>query len=450
MRLSRVFYFSLVFVKNRVSLVANAPPHLKKARQDTLTILEEALKKVNGFNAVKSAVSYENSFLQIKEKTFPLKSFEHIYLLGFGKASIDMALAIKNIVPIKRGCIITNEKRQIAGISVYQASHPFPEEKNIQATEELLKIGEKTTEKDLIILLISGGGSSLLCKPRISLKGMRKVTESLMHAGCTIEELNTVRKHLSFVKGGQLAKDINGTIISLIISDVVGDKLEFVSSGPAFPDTTTYTDVEHILKKYDIWGKIREVNDIIIKGAKGEIEETPKETFNHVHSFVIANNEMACMAAQKKGQGIGYYSKAVTSSLTGEARKIGEDIVEFTKIHPSDEAIFIFGGETTVVVKGKGKGGRNQELALAAMNKIEGEDIVLLSCGTDGRDGNSVAAGAIIDGWSLENAKKKNLSPDLFLQNNDSHTFFKKLDDVILTRQTGTNVMDLQICCKIG
>ncbi len=446
MGLSRASCFSMVLIKNFDSLVSNVP-HFKKARQDTLTMLEEALKRVNGFNAVSSAISLENSFLQVKGESFPLKSFEHIYLLGFGKASVDMARAVKKILPIKKGCSITNERKKIEGIEVYQATHPLPEEKNIYATEKLLEIGKKATEKDLIILLISGGGSSFLCKPRISLDGLRDITEMLMHAGCTIEELNTVRKHLSFVKGGQLASTIKATIISLTISDVVDDKLEFVSSGPAVPDTTTYGDAQHILKKYGLWGKIEEIDEVITRGMKGEIGETPKESFEHVHSFIIANNEMVCKEAQKKAQEMGYYAKIVTTSLTGEAHEVGKDIAKYAKIFPR-EAILIFGGETTVTVKGKGKGGRNQELVLGAMQEIAGEDIVLLSCGTDGKDGNSEAAGAIADGWSMKRTRKKHLSPDSFLQNNDSSTFFKKLDDAILTGHTGTNVMDIQIVAK--
>ncbi|KAA0003761.1 MAG: DUF4147 domain-containing protein [Thermoplasmata archaeon] len=448
MGLSIAFCFCIVLIKNFDSLVTNAPPHLKKARRDALHMLERALYKVNGYNAVHSAISVDDSFLRVKEESFSLKSFENIYLLGFGKASVAMAQAIKEILPIKKGCIITNEKEKIEGINVYQASHPLPGKKNIHATEELLKIGEKASKKDLVILLISGGGSSFLCKPRISLNGLKKVTKMLMLAGCTIEELNTVRKHLSFVKGGQLAKKIKAKIIALIISDVIEDKLEFIASGPVVADTTTYSDAQYILKKYEIWGKIKEIDEIIMKGIKGEIDETPKEEFEHVHSFIIANNEMACKEAQKKAKGMGYYAKVVTTSLTGEAKELGKAIVEYAKIFPREKAALIFGGETTVVVKGKGKGGRNQELVLGAIKEIEGKDIVFLSCGTDGKDGNSDAAGAIIDGYSMERAKEKDLSPDVFLQNNDSFTFFEKLGDAIFTAQTGTNVMDVQIVIK--
>jgi len=442
------FLFCTVVIKNFDSLVANAPSHLKNVRQDALHILEKALHKVNGYNAVHSAISIDDFSLHINEKCFSLDSFNNIYLLGFGKASISMAKAVKEILPIKEGCIITNEKGKINGIKVYHASHPLPEERNIYATEKLLRIAKKAGENDLVILLISGGGSSFLCKPRISLGNLRKVTEMLMHAGCTIEELNTVRKHLSFVKGGQLAKGIKATIIALVISDVIEDKLEFISSGPVVADTTTYSDAQHILEKYGIWEKIKEVDEIIMKGMRGEIEETPKEKFEHVHTFIIANNEMACKEAQKKAEEIGYYAKVVSTSITGEAKEVGKAIAEYAKVFPRENAVLIFGGETTVIVKGEGRGGRNQELVLGAIKEIEGENIVLLSCGTDGKDGNSDAAGAIVDGWGIKRARKNKLSPDIFLRSNDSFTFFKKLGDAIFVKQTGTNVMDVQIVVK--
>ena len=448
MGLSIIFSLILMLIKNFNSLVSNAPFHLKNAREDALIMLENALQRVNGFNAVYSFISLDDSIFKVGKEKFSLELFDDIYLLGFGKASVAMAKAVKEILPIKEGCIITNEKQKVHGITVYNASHPLPEEKNVYATEKLLRIAEKAKKNDLVILLISGGGSSFLCKPRISLSSLRKVTEMLMNAGCNIEELNTVRKHLSFVKGGQLAKKIKATIIALIISDVIGDKLEFVASGPVVRDTTTYSDAQNILKKYNIWGKIKEVDEIVMKGMKGEIEETPKEEFEHVHPFIIANNEMACEEAKKKAEEMGYYAKVVSTSLTGEAREVGKAIAEYAKVFPREKAVLIFGGETTVVVKGKGKGGRNQEIALGAIKEIEGENIVLLSCGTDGKDGNSDAAGAIIDGWSMKKARKKKLSPDSFLQNNDSFTFFRKIGDVIFTKQTGTNVMDVQIVVK--
>ena len=441
-----------MLIKNFDDLLSHSSAELLNARRDALSILEEALKEMDAYKITKFSMKKDGTRLLIKGKEIDISAFEEIYVVGFGKASIGMALAIEEILPVKEGAVISTscshpDGRKPSTIKVFKGSHPLPSEDNIKATEELLRIVNKAGKNDLLIVLISGGGSSLLCKPRISLESMREVTDRLIKAGCTIDELNTVRKHLSYVKGGQLAKMSRAEILSLIISDVMGNPVEFIASGPTAPDSTTYMDAKNVLMKYGLWGKIEEVDEIINKGVKGKIEETPEE-INNSTNIIIADNVMACEKAKEIAHRKGYYSEVVSTSICGEAREIGRDIASYAKLSPRMKAAFIFGGETTVNVKGKGKGGRNQELVLGAIREIEGERIVIVSCGTDGIDGNSDAAGAIGDGTSMERTKKMGMDADEYLMNNDSYNFFKKLGDLIITGETGTNVMDIQVVVK--
>jgi len=442
-------------VKNLDSLLSSFSGELRSARRDALGILAEAVEGSDAYSVTSSAVSVDDGILSVRDKKFRLRDFGSIYAVGFGKASIGMARAIEEILPVKKGVVIApgggaeadDTSPEPKTIKVFRGSHPLPSESNIRATDELLKVVEGAGDNDIVIVLISGGGSSLLCKPRISLKDMTEVTDRLMRAGCTIEELNTVRKHLSHVKGGRLAMGSRAFMLSLIISDVMENPVEFIASGPTSPDTTTYGDAARVLEKYGMRDSIGEVKDVIERGIRGEIEETPRELDN-VANIIIADNETACRAAEEAASGKGYYSKIVSTSVSGEARDAGRDIARYAKIFPRDKAVLIFGGETTVTVTGGGRGGRNQELVLGAIEEIEDERIIIVSCGTDGIDGNSDAAGAVGDGTSMKRAEKAGIDAGEYLKNNDSYNFFKKLGDLIITGRTGTNVMDIQIAVR--
>jgi len=273
----------------------------------------------------------------------------------------------------------------------------------------------------------------------------------LLRCGADINEINTIRKHISYVKGGQLVKHAKGVIVSLVISDIVGDPLEFIASGPTCSDSTTFSHAKKVLEKYDLWTKIpTEVKKVIEEGVLGKIDETLKRDdslFKYVFNYIVANNEIACMAAEKKATELGYKTMCITTSLTGEAKEIGRYLVDKAKNYKKDEGEFVFisGGETTVTIKGNGRGGRNQELILGAVEDIKDSNIVLASFATDGIDGKSDAAGAIADGFTLSRGRQKGLDPDDFLKENNSYEFFKKLDDLFITGPSGTNVMDIQV-----
>ena len=303
-------------------------------------------------------------------------------------------------------------------------------------------------------MLISGGGSALLSYPRISLKDMKNTTDLLLKSGADINQINTVRKHLSFVKGGQLIKNVKCKVICFIISDIAGDPLEFISSGPTYPDSTTFDDAEKILREYGLFNKIPiSVKNIINDGLNGNIPETLKKNnpiFQKVTNVIIANNALACKEAEKKAKQLGYQTMILTTSLEGEAKDVGlyltdkvNDFQSFDK-----KIVFISGGETTVTVKGNGIGGRNQEMVLSCVRNIAGKNIVFSSFSTDGIDGNNDAAGAIADTFTFDRAIKIKADPIKFLNDNNSYNFFKNLKDLLYTGPTGTNVMDLQLIVR--
>jgi glycerate-2-kinase len=291
----------------------------------------------------------------------------------------------------------------------------------------------------------------------VDLASKKRITQMLLKSGATINEINTVRKHISDFKGGQVAKKAYpSTVLSLLLSDVVGDPLDVIASGPTVPDTTTFYDAVHILRKFGLWDRApASTQRILSKGIKGHIPETPKENdpcFRKVHNIVIGNNRTACMAAVSHLRNKNLNTLFISSSVEGEARDLGTflgAIGRETAISGNPMVApfgAIIGGETTVTVKGLGKGGRNQEIALSAAHKIAGfEKIVIASFNTDGIDGPTDAAGAIVDGNTLSRAKRLNMETRDYMKNNDSYTFFSKLGDNIITGPTGTNVNDISI-----
>lgn len=438
--------------KNYDQLVANGQtPELKKKRRDVLDILEAALESVNPYIAVEQI--FKEGKIVFEAESIDTASFDNIFLVGFGKASVGMAQAVSDSIEITKGAIITNDPSATLSsdkIEVIIGGHPIPNKGSIKGADKILEIVNQCSDGDLLIVLISGGGSALLCKPRVSFEAMQDTTNLLLQSGANINEINTIRKHLSCVKGGQLVKQAKGVVVSLVISDVVGDPLEFISSGPTSPDSTTFSDSKKILDKYELWGKVPlEVRELIEQGIDGKILETPKkddQVFKRVFNFIVANNEIACKAALEKAKSLGYEGKLLTASLTGEARDIGRYLIEKTKSSIINEStVFITGGETTVTIKGNGKGGRNLELVLGSIGDIGDTNMVLASFATDGVDGNCDAAGAIADGFTSARANEKGLDFSKSLEINNSYGFFSELNDVIITGPTGTNVMDIQL-----
>jgi glycerate-2-kinase len=438
--------------KNYNQLVANGDTEeFQKKRRDILDILTAALEAVDPYKAVHRLI--DDSTLAFEGETVDLSDFDHIFCVGFGKASIGMVKALYESIPITKGAVITNDPSASlpsANIKVIVGGHPIPNERGIYGAKLIGEIVNQCGPNDIVLVVISGGGSALLCHPRVSLRDLQKTTDLLLRCGASINEINTIRKHVSFVKGGQLVSDVKGVVLSLIISDVVGDPLDFIASGPTSPDSTTFSDAEHVLQNYQLWYQVpHSVQEVITKGKEGKIPETPKHDnpmFDSVFNYVIANNTLACTAAQKKAKELKYSVSLLSTTVTGEARTYGSTLVKQTDHKTNGTHVLLSGGETTVTMKGTGKGGRNQELVLGAVEELSLKKMVLASFATDGIDGKSDAAGAIADGNTLLRAKKAGLSPQPYLDNNNSYAFFSSLGDLLLTGPTGTNVMDLHIC----
>jgi hydroxypyruvate reductase len=432
-------------------------------RRDAEVIFRAGLRAVDSKNAVARFLNKKGHVLRVVDSKYDLEAYENIYVVGTGKASAAMAQAVEEILGerIKEGVVNVKYDHSLPldVISVNEAGHPVPDEAGLEGTQEIVKLLEKAGEKDLVLCLISGGGSALLPYPAegITLDEKKDLTKILLEIGATIHEINVLRKHASRVKGGRLARwAYPATLITLILSDVVGDDLDSIASGPTVPDRSTYTDCLRILQKYSAQAKIpKAVLYHFESGAQGQIEETPKvgdQAFLKTQNVIVASNSLALNAAKRKADELKYNSLILGSSIEGEARDVALDHVAVAKeILQSDQpvskpACVISGGETTVTICGKGKGGRNQEFVLAAAIAIDGlENVVVLSGGTDGTDGPTDAAGAFADGATIQRAKSQGLDARAFLLNNDSYSFFHPIGDLFKTGPTFTNVMDLRL-----
>lgn len=435
----------------------------KNLRADALDIFQAGLRSVDSFSAVLKHFSLNKNDLKVNGIKYPLDDYNNIYVLGTGKATAAMAQAVEEVLSnrITAGFINVKygHKRPLKYITVKEAGHPVPDSAGLQGSEQIIHLLQSAGEKDLIIFIISGGGSALLPSPvpGLTLKDLQKTTQTLLEVGANIHEINTLRKHLSRLKGGRLAKmAYPATIISLILSDVVGDRLGSIASGPTFPDESTYHTCIHIIDKFDIRKKIpKSVLDFFVSGQNGKEEETVKSgdlVFKRIQNVIIGSNTQAVREAKRRAETLGYNSLILSSSMEGEAKEVAKmhasiarEIIS-TKNPLPPPACVISGGETTVTIRGHGKGGRNQEYALAAAVEIDGLDnTLILSCGTDGTDGPTDAAGAIVDGQTLNRAKQKKMDANKYLSENNSYPFFKALDDLIFTGPTFTNVMDLRL-----
>lgn len=454
----------MIRIKNMEQLIGNGETQLdRKARAIALKTLETAVNAADPKKLVKSKISLRESVIHVDSYFFDLKKFKNIYVIGGGKASGFMAEALEEILGKYITFGIVNvpkgSKHRTRKVTLHEASHPFPDESGVQGARHMMEIAEKAREEDLIVCLISGGGSSLMPLPRreITIADKRRITEELLKCGANIKEINTVRKHLSEFKGGWLAKKaFPATLLTLILSDVLGDPLDFIASGPTVPDSTTFADSIKVLKKYGLWEKAPDsVRKVLLDGERGLIPETPKagdKAFEKVFNVVIGNNRCSSMAACEALKSEGLKTLLLTSVLEGEARHVGTMLasvaleIAATGNPFSKPAGIVVGGETTVTVVGGGAGGRNQEIALAAALKLRGlEGVVLASISTDGVDGPTDAAGALADGKTLARAEKMQINAERHLAENNSYPVFSKLGDLIFTGPTGTNVNDVGV-----
>ena len=430
-------------------------------RKHALEVFHAALKAVDPVEAVVRTVNIKDDGIQVGEHEFAFKDFDRILVVGAGKAGAPMARALEDLLGerISDGVIVVKEGHglPLEHVRIHEASHPVPDKRGIKGAEEILALVNEAGERDLVLCLISGGGSALLVAPAegVTLEDKQEVTRLLLACGADIHEINTIRKHLSRAKGGGLARlAYPATVVSLILSDVIGDDLNVIASGPAVPDTSTFEDTRRVLEKYDIQDRVpSSVQKRIAKGLKGDVEDTPKAgdaVFERCFSELVGTNLQALKAAASKAGQLGYQTLVLSSTVEGEAKEVVKVLTAIAREikdsgNPlSAPACILCGGETTVTIQGQGKGGRNQELALAAALVIDGlPGVVVLAGGTDGNDGPTDAAGAIADGNTLARARSIGLDPLDYLRRNDSYHFFQPLDDLVITGPTRTNVMDV-------
>ncbi len=431
-------------------------------KKDILSIIESAVSAVDTQKAIKEIIHLHRSALTIEKNKHDLDLYKNIYVIGGGKASCPMASAIEDVLGdrLSGGVVVTkygHKQKNLSKIEIIEAGHPIPDENGIKGVNKILELLKDIKRGDLIFILLSGGASSLLPAPagNISINDKKIITDLLLKSGATIDETNAVRKHLSRLKGGQLASLLYpAESICLILSDVIGDRLDVIASGLTVPDASTFREAVDVLKRYSIWNNIpRPVMNHLLKGLKGEVAETPKSAnpaFKRVKNIIIGNNKAAAAEAEKKARELGYNTMVISTYIEGEAKEIGKVFGAIVKEIAESErplkrkACIIAGGETTVTVKGKGKGGRAQEFALSASMMINGlKDVAIVAVGTDGTDGPTDAAGAISDGTTISRALEMGIDAREYLENSDSYHFFKKLGDLIITGPTNTNVNDL-------
>ena len=431
-------------------------------------IFLRAVSAVDPSKRLREIITVEEDTLRVKtdersEELFHLRAFKNIYLIGTGKASAPMAQTMEDLLAdrISSGVITTKggHRLPLKRIELIEAGHPIPDRNGLEGAHRIRSLLKNSGPEDLVLVVLSGGGSALLPLPveGITLEEKQEATQLLLDCGADIKEMNTVRKHISQIKGGWLARwAYPSTVLAFILSDVVGDPLDVIGSGPTVPDSSTFEDAWGILRKYNL---IREVAPSIQKhlqlGREGRAQETPKpgeSAFERVHNLLIGSNILALRAAQQEASSCGFHTFILSSSIVGETKEVARFHAAIAKEmmmsgNPiSKPACMISGGETTVTIRGRGRGGRNQEFALAGALEIQGlERVVLLSGGTDGTDGPTDAAGAIADHTTVNRALAMGLQPKTHLEENDAYPFFEKLGDLLITGPTRTNVMDVHV-----
>ena len=430
-------------------------------RETALAIARAALDAVDPAAAVRRHVHRDGERLVVGDRVYDLGQFERVLVVGAGKASAPMAQALAEVVGDRLAGGWVNVKYgyelAVPGLTVHPAGHPVPDEASVQGTREMVRLLETAGERDLVLCAISGGGSALMTLPApgLSLADFQAMTQALLRSGATINELNALRKHLDAVKGGGLARlAAPATLAALLLSDVVGNPLDVIASGPTVPDTTTFGEACAVVDRYGLWDALPPaMTQRLRAGRVGEVPDTPKTgapLFNRVQTVVVGSLAQAAEAALGQARALGFQTLLLSTYVEGEAREVGRVCAAIARELAREgrplprPACVVLGGETTVTVRGGGRGGRNQELALAALPALAGlDDVLLLTVATDGSDGPTDAAGAFADGTSLARAQALGLDPLAYLADNDAYTFFARLGDLLVTGPTRTNVNDL-------
>jgi glycerate 2-kinase len=423
-------------------------------------VLASALAAVEPRSAVLRHLRVQDGLLLVPDRSYALDEFERVVVVGAGKASAPMAAAVEDLLapflPIEGGVTVRyGHTAPTRHVTIREAGHPVPDAAGIAATRSIVDLLMGTRERDLVICVISGGGSALLTLPAepISLSDLQRTTDALLRCGASINEINIVRKHLDSVKGGGLARlAAPSQLLTLVLSDVVGNPLDAIASGPTVPDTSTFAEACRVFDRYALW---QDLPASVTTRVRQAGEDTPKPgdpIFEHTHTVVVGSNLLACQAAAAAATAEGLNALVLTTYVEGEAREAARVLAAVLREvdasgHPLRRpCCIVAGGETTVTLRGNGSGGRNQELALSAAFALRGvPNVLLASVGTDGNDGPTDAAGAWVDGTTLQRAKALGLDASAALANNDSYTFFDGLGDLIRTGPTNTNVNDVYL-----
>ncbi len=441
---------------------------MSKAREDLKAIYMAAIAAVNPVTAVETHVKRKDNALHLLSgghiiKEFDLSRFRRVIVTGAGKATAPMARAVEALIGdrLDEGliCVKYGYTDALRLVKIIEAAHPVPDSNGVRGAKQILELLKSANADDLVISLISGGGSALLPLPPepISLEEKRETTSLLLKCGAGIHEVNTVRKHLSLVKGGNMARAAGGaTVINLMISDVVGDNMDVIASGPFVPDRSTYRDALEIIERYGLTDRVpASVSGRIRSGVRGDIDENPgsgNAIFRNITNLIVASNIIALQAARNEATARGYNSIILSSMIEGNTRdaaiwhsRVAREIVASSNPVPPPACV-VSGGETTVMVTGDGLGGRNMEFAMHAALDIAGQEgITMASIGTDGSDGPTDAAGAVADGSTLDLSRKMKIDINEYIASNDSYHFHEKLGNLIVTGPTNTNTMDVRI-----
>jgi glycerate 2-kinase len=430
-------------------------------------ILKAALREVEAGKLVAGAVRRRSDLLSVASRSLRLADFERIQLVAFGKAAPFMAASLAKILGrrLNGGLVVAPPAARFAadGIRFLNGAHPLPDRNSVRSAREILRLARAAGPKDLLFVLISGGGSAQVCLPAapVTLAEKSAITGALLRAGAGITELNAVRKHLSAIKGGRLAQAAYpARVVNLVLSDVIGNDLESIASGPTYWDSSTYADAVGILKRYHLWKSAPASVKLVLRdgelGLRPETLRRNDPVFRRVATVIIGDNRMALGAAARRAKELGWRPVILSSGDSGEARREARRYVRFlgeairTQKFLDRGACFLAGGELTVRVRGSGRGGRNTEFALAALVeaarlRIGGARFLVASLGTDGRDGTGEAAGAFVTNATHDRAERLGLRPESYLEDNDSYSFFKKAGGLIVTGPTRTNVMDVRL-----
>lgn len=437
-------------------------------RSSLLRILQEAIAAVDPYQAVRKQLVRDGETLRIGEQTYPLAIFERIFVLGAGKAGMSMARAIDDVLGerITQGVVIVKDAGDadsspaaVGKIQLVPASHPVPDQRGVDGAIAIEQVAQQAGANDLVIALISGGGSALLADVAapISLAELQRMTSLLLACGATINEINCLRKHCSALKGGQLARAAHpATLITLVLSDVVGSPLDVIGSGPTVPDPSSWQDAWAVVEKYGLAERLpTTIRQRLQDGLAGKLADTPKAedpVFATTQTLIIADNRIAALAAKAEAERSGYHTLLLSTFVEGEAGEVAKVAcalakeVKASNLPIAPPACFILGGETTVTLgSGEiGKGGRNQELALTSALRIAGEaGITIVSLATDGSDGPTDSAGAIVDGGTVARGEALGMDAKLYLRRHNAYPFLQQTGDLLRCGPTHTNVNDL-------